>query len=369
MQSCLYSPSRGFYSRRGERIGAHFQTSPTMHPVFGALIAQQLEQMWRILGNPPVFHVIEAGSGDGVLAQSIFAACRREAPRFAEALYYVCADYEPGWPESDDHSLNPPAGTTHSTSPGRPDSASRIQSVKTDGLRAFRNVVGCILSNELIDNFPVHRFCVQGGEVKEVYVTLVDGKLTEMLDEPSTPRIEKRLGALGVSLPEGYRGEANLAMEGWVDQVSASLDRGFVLTIDYGQSATELYSTQNPRGTLVCHYRHNVSDDPYRNIGKQDITCQVDFTSLKLLGERHGLATVGYSTQSRFLANLGFHSLLDAQQTQGMSAARTEFSRIAMMTLVDPSEYGDFKVLAQAKGIEPGADLLGFDGDSLAPTV
>ena len=368
MQTCLYSPKGGFYSHRGERISAHFQTSATMHPVFGALIARQLEQMWNILGNPPVFHVIEVGSGDGVLAQSIVTACRRETPQFAEALYYVCADYTPGWSESADHSLNRRAGIAHPTSPSRPGATSGIQIVKTAGLKPFRNVAGCILSNELIDNFPVHRFRIQGGEIKEVYVTLVDGKITETLDEPSTPRIEKRIAALGLSLPEGYRGEVNLAMEDWVDQVSTSLSRGFVLTIDYGQPAAELYSPQNAQGTLVCHYRHGVNDDPYRNIGEQDITCQVDFTSLKLLGERQGLVTVGYSTQSRFLTNLGFHSFLEAQQPEGRSAARTEFSRIAMMTLLDPSEYGDFKVLAQARGIQPGADLLGFDGDGSVPS-
>ena len=95
MQACLYSPNGGFYSARDDRINAHFGTSSSSHPVFGTLIARQLEQMWRLLGEPPVFHVIEVGSGDGLLAQSIVAACVREAPRFAEALCYVAADYQP----------------------------------------------------------------------------------------------------------------------------------------------------------------------------------------------------------------------------------------------------------------------------------
>ena len=80
------------------------------------------------------------------------------------------------------------------------------------------------------------------------------------------------------------------------------------------------------------------------------------------LGEREGLETVGYTLQRRFLENLGFHGLLDDLATQGLSAARAELSRIAMMTLVDPDEYGDFKVLAQAKGVEPGGELTGFQG-------
>ena len=360
MQACLYSPHGGFYSSRGTRISTHFGTSPTSHPVFGALIARQLEQMWHLLGDPPVFHVIEVGSGDGALAQSIVQACWRMAPRLAQVLYYVAADYEPRWLQSPDHTFAWDNGTGDGMSPSRRDALLGVQRVKTEGLRAFRNVVGCILCNELIDNFPVHRFAIQGGRVKEVFVTSAGGTLTEVLDEPSSPRIEERLTSLGLSLTEGYRGEVNLAMEDWTGQLSRALDRGFILTIDYGQLATDLYSLQNNQGTLVCYHRHVVSSDPYQHIGQQDITCQVDFTSLMRLGDRHGLATVGYALQSQFLTNLGFSSCLDALQTQGLSAARTALSRMAMMALVDPDEYGDFKVLAQAKGHGLGIELLGF---------
>src|SRR5262252_8477097 len=392
MQACLYSPHGGFYSSRGTRISTHFGTSPTSHPVFGALIARQLEQMWHLLGDPPVFHVLEVGSGDGALAQAIVQACWRMAPRLAQALYYVAADYEPRWLSSPDHpfawdneagdgmppatvsaegaQLNVPpfpatawaegAQLSGRPSPSRRDALLGVQRVKTEGLRAFRNVVGCILCNELIDNFPVHRFAIQGGRVKEVFVTSAGGNLTEVLDEPSSPRIEERLTSLGVSLPEGYRGEVNLALEDWTGQLATALDRGFILTIDYGELAPDLYSLQNNQGTLVCYHRHVVSSDPYQHIGQQDITCQVDFTSLMRLGDRHGLATVGYALQSQFLTNLGFSSFREALQTQGLSAARTALSRMAMMTLVDPDEYGDFKVLAQAKGHGLGMELLGF---------
>ena len=361
MEACLYSPNGGFYSARGNRISAHFGTASTSHPVFGVLIARQLEQMWRLLGDPAVFHVIEVGSGDGVLAQSIVDACRRTAPRFAQALCYVAADYQPRPPLPWlDHTVDRGDGTRGLPSPSRRDAPWGIQRVKTDGIRAFRNVTGCILCNELIDNFPVHRFAIQGGRVKEVFVTLSGGDLTEVLDEPATPGIEKRLTSLGLSLPEGYRGEVNLGIEDWTSQLAMALDRGFVLTIDYGELANDLYSLQNAQGTLMCYRRHLAGGDPYQHIGQQDITCLVDFTSLRQAGERHGLATVGYSLQSRFLTNLGFYPLRDAAPPRGQSAARTELNRIAMMTLVDPKEYGDFKALAQAKGVELGAELLGF---------
>ncbi len=117
MQACLYSPHGGFYSSRGTRISTHFGTSPTSHPVFGALIARQLEQMWHLLGDPPVFHVIEVGSGDGALAQSIVQACWRMAPRLAQVLYYVAADYEPRWLPSPDHPFDWDNGTGDGMSP------------------------------------------------------------------------------------------------------------------------------------------------------------------------------------------------------------------------------------------------------------
>jgi SAM-dependent MidA family methyltransferase len=360
MQACLYSPHGGFYSSRGTRISSHFGTSPTSHPAFGALLARQLEQMWHLLGEPSVFHVLEVGSGDGALAQAIVQACERMAPRLAQALYYVAADYQPRWLPAPEHSFAWDNGTGGGMSPSRPDALVRVQGVKTAGLRAFRQVVGCILCNELIDNFPVHRFVIQGGRVKEVFVTLAGETLIEALDEPSTPRLAERLSSLGVSLPEGCRGEVNLAIEDWTGQLAHALDRGFILTIDYGELAPDLYSPQNHQGTLVCYHRHVASSDPYQYLGQQDITSQVDFTSLMRLGHQHGLASVGYTQQRQFLTNLGFSSYLEALETQGLSAARTALSRMAMMALVDPEEYGDFKVLAQAKGPGVGLDLLGF---------
>lgn len=360
MQACLYSPRGGFYSSRTQGIGTHFGTSPTSHPAFGALIARQLEQMWRLLGTPPVFHVIEVGAGDGTLAQSIVHACRRMSPGLAQALYYVAADYEPRWPQSSDHGIDPDNRTGVGMPSGRPAASVGIQQVKTEGLSAFRNVVGCILSNELIDNFPVHRFAIHSGRAKEIFVTLSGGNFTEVLGQPSSPRIEERITSLGLSLPEGYRGEVNLALEDWTCQISRTLDRGFILTIDYGQQACDLYSPENNRDTLVCYHRHAVREDPYQDIGQQDITCHVDFTTLMRLGDAHGLATVGYTSQSQFLTNLGFRSFLNALDTQGLSAARTALSRMAMMALVDPEEYGDLKVLAQAKGTGLDTELLGF---------
>lgn len=362
MQTCLYSPRGGFYSSRADRISAHFRTSPTSHPAFGALLARQLEQMWHILGDPNPFSVIEVGSGDGALARSIVDASRQAAPGFSKALSYVAADYDPWWPSASAQPAGLQDGAAGRGLAGEQPPDRRIQRVKAEGLGPFRNVVGCILSNELLDNFPIHRFVIQEGRVKEVYVTQGDGGFAEILDDPSTPRLKERLDSLGLALPEGFRGEVDLAMEDWAGQLAQSLERGFALTIDYGGEARELYSSEHNQGTVVCFQEHAQSADPYQDVGQQDITTLVDFTSLMRLGERHGLTTVGYTLQRHFLENLGFSSHLDALQEQGLSHARMQLMHMALMSLVDPDDLGDFKVLAQSKGLGQGVDLLGFRG-------
>ena len=360
MYLCLYSRHGGFYSNRKDWINAHFGTSPGSHPVFGSLIARQLEQMWTLMGEPAVFHAVEVGSGDGALAQSIVDACRRTTPRFANALRYAAVDYVPGWARSPDHTFDWPQAPGDWKPAGKTRANSGVHLVKGEGLRPIRNISGCILCNELIDNFPVHRFAIQNGRVREVFVTLEKENFTEVLAEPSTPRLEERLTSLGLSLPEGYLGEINLAMDDWAAQLSEVLERGFVLTIDYGDLAADLYSPQNANGTVVCYNQHTATDDPYSLVGRQDITCQVDFTSLMRLGEGHGLDTVGYSRQSLFLDNLGIASYLQDLDSQELSAARKELNRIAMMALVDPEDYGAIKVLAQSKGMGPAVKLMGF---------
>ena len=170
MRTCLYSSNGGFYSTRETRTSFHFGTSPASHPAFGALIARQLEQMWRILGSPPIFHLVEVGSGDGQLGRSIAMASRRTAPKFAKALRYVATDYQPGNFGASANHLDQLLEAEEGLPSGAAEAARNVQKVRAEGLRPFRKLVGCVLCNELIDNFPVHRFAVHDGNIKEVFV-------------------------------------------------------------------------------------------------------------------------------------------------------------------------------------------------------
>ena len=337
MEMALYSPAGGYYtSREGVGASGDFYTSPSAHPLFGALIALQLEQMWDLLGRPAIFWAVEAGAGSGLLARTVLDYAHRLGADFADALRYAALDLRPA-----------------------PNDDSGVRAVTARGL-PLRGVVGCILSNELVDAFPVHRFQVEAGRVREVYVTLRDGALAETLDEPSTPRLAERLPD---TLPDGFRGEVNLDLEGWTDAVAGALERGFVLTVDYGDAASGVYAAPRAAGTLRCAYRHVPIDDPYARIGEQDITAHVDFTALADAGERRGLATLGYTTQAAFLENLGALSFLRAltacSRGDGMSQREYLANRMGMLELLRAEGLGGFKVLAQGVGV--GApSLQGF---------
>lgn len=359
MQICLYSPQGGFYSTRANRINTNFGTSPTSHPLFGTLIAKQLKQMWEILDCPSIFQIIEVGSGDGALARSIVDEIQLMDGDLSQALQYIATDYEPWWPESLSETLGWD-GKTQNNRPNERKITWGIDRVKAMGVAPFKDIIGCIICNELVDNFPFHQFVIQDGSIKEVYVTISDKGFTEILGPPSTPLIEKRLSSLNLSLPDGYRSEVNLVIDSWMNQVFQTLDKGFVLSIDYGELSKDLYSLKNNLGTLMCYNRHVYSNNPYQNIGSQDITSYVDFTSLMSSGEKQGFTTQGYALQRNFLQNLGFYSYLDSLDTKELPYARKELSRIAMKTLIDPEDYGDFKVLIQSKGIKNELGLIGF---------
>jgi SAM-dependent MidA family methyltransferase len=334
MEMALFSPRGGYYTSEEHRKEKDYYTAPIAHPVFGALVALQLEQLWEVMGSPSPFYVLEVGAGGGVLAGDILAYSSGLPSAFSNALEYIGVDYEPS-------------------------SSSRVdaQLIRARGL-PFRDVVGCILSNELLDAFPVHRFAIQGGHLKEVYVTLSENEFVDVLDEPSTPRLERRLSGLGLDLPEGFRGEINLAMDEWVEEISHVLKRGLVLTFDYGHVAKDMYSPERSSGTLCCYYRHVLEGNPYRRIGRQDITAHVDFSSLMRSGEEHGLPSVGYTTQREFLQNLGFSRFLDSLGEKHLPQRERDANRMGMLELVKAGEMGDFKVLAQAKGLDLDADSI-----------
>ena len=236
--------------------------------------------------------------------------------------------------------------------------------MKSDGL-PLRGVTGCILSNELFDAMPVHRIVMRGGRLLEVSVTLDRGRIAEVEGSPSTIGLEKRLADEGITLAEGQRAEVCLAVEPYLKEASQALERGFVLTVDYGHPAPELYSPARKGGTLRCYYQHTVSASPYDYPGGQDITAHVDFTALAAIGAKHGLESYPLITQGAFLRNLGLLEFQRRLAGAGLGGSERDANRMAMLEIARQGGMGDFKVLVQSKGV-PKTRLTGLEGPSPA---
>jgi SAM-dependent MidA family methyltransferase len=359
MHLALYWPGGGYYRGPGDPIGGphgDFYTSPLVHPAFGALLSVQLFQMWQLMDRPSPFTVLELGAGNGLLCRDVVKYSTNLPEGFPQDLGYICLDVD---------SL-PGLETESAATEGRPPVVRVAADWHDWGTLAppagipvgkFR---GCVLSNELLDAFPVHQVIRKGGKLLEVYVALNQGELAIVHDGPSTPKLEERLDGLGLALAEGQTAEICLGLADWAESVSNVLKDGFVLTVDYGREAKDLYSNADrPRGTLTTFYRHIQTDAPLRRIGGQDITAQVDFTSVVNEGRNVGLLPVGHSTQREFLLNLGLQQWQRGLTRLGLLQHQTGANRAGMVDLVRPGGLGDFKVLVQGKGVASPA-LWGF---------
>ena len=223
------------------------------------------------------------------------------------------------------------------------------------------SVTGCIFSNELVDALPVHRVTLTASGLQEHYVTLAaepQRPFTTVLAALSTPELATYFDDVGIQLTgppyaAGFTTEVNLAARRWLQQVAAKLQRGYLLTIDYGYEADRYYSPARSQGTLQCYTRHAHHDDPLVNIGQQDITAHVDFTALQIQGEQSGLITLGQVPQALFLMSLGLGDRLNAlaqlQATDRDTLNRALHRRDALHQLISPLGLGQFNVLVQGK--------------------
>lgn len=341
MRLALYHPTGGYYTSAAPFGAAgDYYTSPAAHPAFAALLCAQLYRMWQILGEPPDFTVVELGAGEGLLAADLVAYAPTISARFASCLRYVCID------------RYAPAAARDAASPVPADRL-RSDSIPIGG------VVGCVISNELVDAFPAHRFRIADGQPLEVYVGLdADGDFVETLDAPSTPLLPARIRELGFALPDGFCGEARLDGGAWMREVAQALAMGFVITIDYGHEARELYSDRRRNGTLQTYYKHTQGGSPYRRIGRQDISAFVDFTLLQSEGRAAGLSALVYTTQAALLSALGMDETLRRVRAMPPADPRRAANLMALRELVNPSGLGGFKALIQGKRVSAAAAQL-----------
>jgi SAM-dependent MidA family methyltransferase len=327
MEMCLYEPDLGYYTSGRQKIGTtgDFYTSACLTPVFGAMIGKKIEEMWQALGCQP-FTLVEYGAGPGNLCHDILVYLQQNNELY-NGLRYCIIEKSPQMRAIEKTHL-----------------FGKVEWL--DAIQEIGDFNGCVLSNELLDNLAVHQVLMEE-ELMEVFLTYDEG-FKELL-KPATPTLKAYLQNLNVALPKGFRTEINLQALEWLKEVTASLTKGFVFTIDYGDVSAGLYKPYKSQGTLLCYRNHTLTDRLYEHVGEQDITSHVNFSALMLEGEKLGLKTCSYTDQCNFLLGLGFKQALETSfltEKNVLQAAR-QISMISHTLLYDMGLK--FKVLIQEK--------------------
>jgi SAM-dependent MidA family methyltransferase len=299
MNLALYHPRFGYYTSSREKIGkcGDYFTSVSVGPLFGKLLAKQFLKFREELGNPPEFEVVEFGGHSGQLRADVLAAV-------PDLRYCIVETGDP-----------------------LPDS-----------------IVGCVFSNEFLDALPVHVVQAKNGVWQEIYV---DAEFTESLGPLSTPRLADFLSDLPGQYMEGYRTEVNLRALDWLADVGRRLKRGWIVTIDYGYERPEYFAPHHRDGTLLCYYHHTRSANPYANIGEQDITAHVEFTSFIEHGKKLGIEPALFTDQSHYLLQIGESEIAEIVER---TAGQPSKERAAIQQLLHPEMMGrTFRVLVQRR--------------------
>jgi SAM-dependent MidA family methyltransferase len=346
MNACLYHPQHGYYAKADQDARRDYVTSVDVTPVFGRLLARQFHEMWILLGRPEPFWIVEAGAGTGELARQILSFAADSLPEFYSATRYVAVERSTARRDAQLTSLAKHiANGRFSPSAELPDQIS----------------CGCIFSNELFDAFAVRRVTQESGELREIYVARGQNGFCDEIGSLSSPAIAEYFDKLGITLRHEQTAEVCLAACDWIEPAAKRLQRGFVLTIDYGHESRELYDERHMRGTLLAYGRHRASEDFYRAPGLQDLTAHVNFTALDVWGGRGGLVRTGLTSQTNFLLALARQGNFADLHAAGASEREHTAARLRFKTLIHPEGMGEtFKVLVQHKGIE-SPQLTGFE--------
>jgi SAM-dependent MidA family methyltransferase len=332
MNWALYHPAHGYYTAGAGRLGrgGDFFTSVHAGGLFGRLLAEAIVEMWEHLGSGHLT-LIELGASDGALADQILRSLGEKGLGRKVSLHVI-----------------------EKSQAARDAARSRLARYPKihlwEDLASFEHaagVDGVVYSNEFFDALPVHRVRWEGGRLRELFVTSAEGKLAEEAGDPSTPRLTRYFEGQGVSLIEGQEAEVCLALDDVVPEIDRLLARGFVLTVDYGEPAPDLYRPERPRGTLRTFRKHAVADNFFQDIGGQDITAHVDFTRLAQLGARGELTPVSFCSQGTYLLNSGealLKKVVEEESKTDPAAPRR------VQQLLHPETMGGaFHVLVQAK--------------------
>lgn len=372
MEICLYDPAQGYYARNAEQFGkaGDFYTSSDVHAVFGRLLCRQFEEMWQTLDRPPQIEIVELGPGRGLFARDVLDWSDKKFPDFSAALTYTLQESSPALRARLHETLRehlesgkaavpePPSDSDRATVPEeRPSLAHRFRGgdrAENDQVPEGRPIGPCptlppgtpliIFANEFFDAFPIEILSPQG----KLHLALENDRLHEIW-LPATADELEFLDRYSVHPEPGERIEISLPAQDWITQIARTIQRGFLLVIDYGYTRNEQLAGHH-RGTLMAYRQHSASANPYEAPGEQDLTAHVNFTALAGAAAQAGMQVQSLLTQSQFLMHIGeANQFADAFEDCRLPQERAKVA-LQLKHLVTPAGMGeDFQVLLASR--------------------
>jgi len=337
----MYKPELGYYSAGAKKLGVSgdFTTSPEISRLFGKTIANQVVTLLNNFESPSI---IEIGAGSGRLAYDIIDSLINRKIDFDK--YYileVSADFR----ERQEQELALLPGKVFE------------KIIWLDSILE-KPIDGIVIGNEVIDALPFKRFTIIDNTVHEIGATIKNGELTEsarVADKKLAEEVRLIEKALNRDFEQNYTSEIRFNIGQWLNGISSMLKSGAILFIDYGYSRKEYYAEDRKNGSMICHYRNTAHENPFLNLGVQDISASVEFT---LLAEKalEGHLEVGlFTSQSDFLINGNILGELDKIEDDSLRIKLTQEIKQLLM----PSQMGQiFKCMMLYRNIR----LDSFEG-------
>ncbi|WP_347549627.1 SAM-dependent methyltransferase [Pseudalkalibacillus hwajinpoensis] len=332
MSLALYDKDYGYYNVEKQKTGREgdFYTSSSVHGVFARVIAGALIEAIQENQIMPV--IVDVGSGDGRFIQSFLDEVKEINHSLYKKIQYYVVESSPFHQK-----LIKKLTVSHPVT-----LYGNIRDLK----ERLPRLNGILISNELLDAFPVRVVEKYDGELLEVCVGLDNqGTLIDMYKPCTSKRIVSWIEDYGSSIEEGQRMEIPLMMTEWLKDVGTWISNGRVYTIDYGYTNEEWKHPARRNGSLRGYSNHQIIGDPLLTPGKIDLTTHIHIDAVKKIGEQRGLTWLSCEYQGAFLLKHGLLNFIQETSPEDPFSPTQRQNR-AIRWL---SQSNQFRVIVQEK--------------------
>ncbi len=347
METCLCHPEFGYYNSERTKLGksGDFYTSAHLAPVLARILARHFEVLWRRLGRPGRFDLVELGPGDGSLAVELLAWVRQRYAEFSAALRYKGVEQSARLRDRTKEALREFAGQVRI--------AGRFSGGEGE---EPAGICGCVFANEFFDALPIHILVWRRRRWRERLVGLKRDRLVWFEQDPGKPELSRQAElCFDPTLardgrPDGWIAEVRPQAAERMQEIGARLMRGEILIVDYGYTLVQWRGGRFPAGSALAYRGHQVAEDLLGRPGEQDLTAHVNFTELVEAGTSAELRLVSLESQARFLLSIGEQDEFADIFADCPSEAERQRRAQLLKTLLVPQAMGEaFRVLRMGK--------------------